>query len=324
MSAELSATVNKFIFLAFELSILFIGISLLVGVLQRHIPPARIQALLSGNQKRSYFLAAALGAITPFCSCSTIPMLKGLIRARAGFGPMMVFLFTSPLLNPVVVVLLLATFGFMLTSIYVVAALVVALVAGWLLQSSGFERYVRTQPATKSSSCGASPAKPSVATPLTLSVQARSDAASPATSALTLTKQNKYQGLWTETWKDFTQLLPYLFFGVLTGSIIYGFMPIALLEQYAGPDNPLAIPVAAVIGIPLYIRAEAVIPLAAGLMAKGAGAGMVLALIIGSAGASLTELILLRALFTNRLITLFIAIVLGMAMIAGFITYLVY
>ncbi|MDZ7769228.1 MAG: permease [Woeseiaceae bacterium] len=93
-------------FLAVELSVLFIGISLLVGVLQRHIPPSKVEALLSSNRRRGYFLAAALGAITPFCSCSTIPMLKGLIRARAGFGPMMVFLFASPLLNPIIVVLL--------------------------------------------------------------------------------------------------------------------------------------------------------------------------------------------------------------------------
>lgn len=111
-----------FAFLAIELSALFIGISLLVGMLQRHIPPSRVEALLSSNRGRSYLLAAGLGSITPFCSCSTIPMLKGLIRARAGFGPLMVFLFASPLLNPIIVGLLLATFGFGLTGIYVLAA----------------------------------------------------------------------------------------------------------------------------------------------------------------------------------------------------------
>ncbi|MGA4817184.1 permease [Pseudomonas aeruginosa] len=132
-----------FAFLAIELSVLFIGISLLVGVLQRHIPPSKVEALLPSSGKRGYFLAAGLGAITPFCSCSTIPMLKGLIRARAGFGPMMVFLFSSPLLNPIVVGLLVATFGWTLTAIYVLAALVVAVGAGWLLHTLGFERYVR-------------------------------------------------------------------------------------------------------------------------------------------------------------------------------------
>ena len=99
MSSQLQDALGMFAFLAIELSVLFIGISLLVGVLQRHIPPSKVEALLTSSGKRGYFLAAGLGAITPFCSCSTIPMLKGLIRARAGFGPMMVFLFSSPLLN---------------------------------------------------------------------------------------------------------------------------------------------------------------------------------------------------------------------------------
>ena len=109
--------------------------------------------------------------------------------------------------------------------------------------------------------------------------------------------------MWREAWSDFIDVLPYLLIGIAIGSVIYGFMPTDLLEQYAGPDNPFAIPVAAVIGLPLYIRAEAVIPLAAALMAKGAGT--VLAFIIGSAGASLTELILLRSLFTLKLLAAF-------------------
>ncbi|OSQ33615.1 permease, partial [Thalassospira mesophila] len=100
---------------------------------------------------------------------------------------------------------------------------------------------------------------------------------------VTVKKEGKYSGVWREAWSDFIDVLPYLLIGIAIGSVIYGFMPTDLLEQYAGPDNPFAIPVAAVIGVPLYIRAEAVIPLAAALMAKGVGAGTVLALIIGSA-----------------------------------------
>ena len=115
--------------------------------------------------------------------------------------------------------------------------------------------------------------------------------------------------VWREAWSDFIDVLPYLLIGIAIGSVIYGFMPTDLLEQYAGPDNPFAIPVAAVI-LPLYIRAEAVIPLAAALMAKGVGAGTVLAFIIGSAGASLTELILLRSLFTLKLLAAFLAVIL--------------
>src|SRR5699024_8176547 len=123
-------------------------------------------------------------------------------------------------------------------------------------------------------------------------------------------------------WADFIEVLPYLLLGIAIGSVIYGFIPTELLEKYAGPNNPFAIPAAAVIGVPLYIRAEAVIPLAAALMTKGVGAGAVLALIIGSAGASLTELILLRSLFSLKLLAAFVTVIFTMAIIAGYATYL--
>jgi uncharacterized membrane protein YraQ (UPF0718 family) len=343
MSPQLQDALGMFAFLAVELSVLFIGISMLVGALQRHIQPSKIEALLSANRCRSYLFAAGLGAITPFCSCSTIPMLKGLIRARAGFGPMMVFLFASPLLNPIIVVLLVATFGFALTAIYVLAALVVSLGAGWLLHELGFERYVRraepqettgcstsksqcgTEPAVsscESSSCGGNPMVNSCSTGVVLKAQSSGCGGNQA--AVSVSSKGKYSGLCAEAWSDFVDVLPYLLIGIAIGSVIYGFMPTGLLEQYAGPDNPFAIPVAAVIGVPLYIRAEAVIPLAAALMAKGVGAGTVLALIIGSAGASLTELILLRSLFTMKLLVAFVTVIFAMAMIAGYTTFLLF
>ncbi|HZJ81383.1 MAG TPA: permease [Guyparkeria sp.] len=342
MSPQLQDTLGMFAFLAVELSALFIGISLLVGMLQRHIPPSRVEALLSSSRRRSYLLAAGLGAITPFCSCSTIPMLKGLIRARAGFGPMMVFLFASPLLNPIIVVLLIATFGLTLTTIYVLAALLVSLAAGWLLQELGFERQVRreaSREAGEDECCGASPASHCDTYPATSSCETSSCGSAPVQSscdvagvlraqcsgniaAESTSRKGRYSGLWQEAWSDFLEVLPYLFIGIAIGSLIYGFMPTGLLEQYTGPDNPFAIPIAAVIGVPLYIRAEAVIPLAAALMAKGVGAGTVLALIVGSAGASLTELILLRSLFTLKLLAAFVTVIFAMAMIAGYVTFL--
>lgn len=347
MSSQLNDALAMFIHLGVELSVLFIGISLLVGVLQRHIPPSRVQSLLSSSRRSSYLLAAGLGAMTPFCSCSTIPMLKGLVRARAGFGPMMVFLFASPLLNPIVVALLLATFGMTLTVIYVLAAFLVALGAGWLLQTLRFERFIRHQATEADSGCGSnticggatsSNCDSALATPkgeqtscgsgqpTSRAYEANTNmnqqtAACCSAEPKTVGRYSRYSGLWSEAWSDFVEVLPYLLIGIAIGSVIYGFVPTGVLSLYAGPNNPLAIPVAAVIGVPLYIRAEAVIPLAAALMAKGVGAGTVMALIIGSAGASLTELILLRSLFQIKLIAAFVSIVFAMAITAGYITF---
>lgn len=431
MSNSLQSTLEMFVFLAVELSVLFLGVSLLVGAVQRHIPAQRIEALLSGQRRRGYVVAAALGAITPFCSCSTIPMLNGLIRARAGFGPMMVFLFASPLLNPIIVVLLFATFGLSLTAIYVLASLLVSLGAGWTLQRLGFERFVRRTPSagegvkpdTAPSACCGTPETTAAtadccdapadseariaccgvpgeseapagccdapteteATPAPDVAPACCDAPgddepSPAcceapagseereascgvpgeneasatgcearpeiepsadrdgqtdrgekgksgddepgccgtTPLQAKPSRGRYEGLWRTAWADFLGVLPYLLLGISIGSVIYGYLPTELLQRYAGADSPWAIPMAAVIGVPLYIRAEAVIPLAGALLAKGVGAGAILALIIGSAGASLTEVILLRALFRDGLLVAFVSVIFLMAILAGY------
>ncbi len=149
---------DMFAFLATELIILFLAISYIVGVLQDFLTPEKIQSILSSKKGKGYFIAALLGSITPFCSCSTIPFLKGLLRARAGFGPMMVFLFASPLLNPVIIGLFVVTFGWKVAVFYFAIAMSVSVVAGYVLEKLGFERYVKPEAyqAVGSSSCGTS------------------------------------------------------------------------------------------------------------------------------------------------------------------------
>jgi len=115
----------------------------------------------------------------------------------------------------------------------------------------------------------------------------------------------------------FRQVLPYLLLGAGIGAFIYGFVPENLIVAVAGPDNPLAIPLAAVIGVPMYIRAETIIPISAVLLSKGMGIGAVMALIIGGAGASIPEVTLLAAIFERRLLAAFVVIILGVAILAG-------
>lgn len=289
-------TLNMFAFLAVELTLLFLLISYLVGVLQEYIPPSKIQSILSSKNGKGYIIAGFLGAITPFCSCSTIPFLKGLLRAKAGFGTMMVFLFASPLLNPIIIGLFAVTFGMQVTVFYFVMAMGVSIAAGYLLEKLGFEQYIKPEayiaPASKgcANSCGGE-----------------------------VKKVGKWLRIWHSTWQDFKKVLPYLIGGIAVGSMIYGFMPTEIVASVASDDNPFAIPVAAVIGIPLYIRAEAVIPLSAALAAKGMGLGAVMALIIGSAGASLTEVVLLKSIFKNKMILAFLTVILSMAVSAGYL-----
>ncbi|WP_428808251.1 permease [Vibrio lamellibrachiae] len=294
-------TLNMFAFLAVELTVLFLLISYFVGVLQVYIPPTKIQSILSGKNGKGYIVAGFLGAITPFCSCSTIPFLKGLLRAKAGFGTMMVFLFASPLLNPIIIGLFAVTFGVKVTVFYFVIAMGVSVIAGYTLEKLGFEKYVKPEAylSPEKKGCGSSCSSKNAPV-------------------------SQWKRIWDTTWTDFKKVLPYLFGGIALGSMIYGFMPTEFVASVASENNPFAIPVAAVIGIPLYIRAEAVIPLSAALAAKGMGLGAVMALIIGSAGASLTEVILLKSIFKNQMIYAFLTVIVSMAISAGYLYMLMF
>lgn len=289
-------TLNMFAFLAVELTILFLLISYIVGILQEYIPPSKIQSILSSKNGKGYIIAGFLGAITPFCSCSTIPFLKGLLRAKAGFGTMMVFLFASPLLNPIIIGLFAVTFGLEVTLFYFMVAMGVSITAGYLLEKLGFEKYIKPEAY------------------ITAKTKGCANSCGDNTNTI-----SKWARIWNSTWSDFKKVLPYLIAGIAIGSLIYGFMPTEFVANVASDSNPFAIPIAAVIGIPLYIRAEAVIPLSAALAAKGMGLGAVMALIIGSAGASLTEVILLKSLFKNQMIIAFLTVILSMAVGAGYL-----
>ncbi|ALS96822.1 permease [Lacimicrobium alkaliphilum] len=270
-----------------ELLVLFVLISMLVIWLQHKLPRARVQALLSGGS--GYFSAAAMGAITPFCSCSTLPMMVGLLRSKAAFGPVMTFLFTSPLLNPVLMVLLWSLFSLPLMLLYMSMVLLVAVSSGLLLQYFGFERFVvLPQEAVGSVATSQVKGAPSLV------------------------------GLFKQAVRETRSFLPYLLLGVLAGSLIHGYVPASLLASVSSNGQWWLIPLAAAGGILLYIRASTMLPLAASLVAKGVSLGPVMALTIGGAGASLPEMIMLKRIFHWPLMLAFILVVLGMACVTGF------
>ncbi|WP_429111755.1 permease [Aeromonas veronii] len=349
----LTDAAQMFLFLAVELSVLFLVISAGVSLIRQKIPDEKIQRMLGARHGKGYLLSALLGAVTPFCSCSTIPMLRGLLSAKAGFGPTLTFLFISPLLNPIIVGLMWATFGWKVTLLYAVIAASVSVMASMLLDRLGFERHViDPKEATPSCGSGCGPATRTTTQahcsdnqrgviraikPLNgaaccpapqpeMAEQATFSCCGDGTAVLTRAPQlpTAWGKARIDAWQQFKAVLPFLLLGVLIGSFIYGFIPAEWIAAHAGADNPLAIPFSAIVGIPLYIRAEAVIPLASVLLGKGMGMGAVMALIIGSAGASLTEVILLKSMFKTPMIAAFLTVILGMAILMGYLTQLLF
>lgn len=324
-----------FAFAMVELTVLFIGISFVVGVINEFLPQEKVKRLLSGRKGRGYFMGAILGGLTPFCSCSTIPMMVGLLKAGAGFGPTMSFLFASPLINPILIGLFLTLLGTKITVVYSVMALFLAIFSGYVLEKAGFSRFVKEEAmggAQRGCGCETNEQPAVQIQSLGSIAQFSSMAAQPGGSEVsccsTPTKEeavaeNRWKRIFHEAVKQFRTFLPYIIVGVAIGSLVHGFMPADLVAQLAGEDNPLAVPVAAVIGIPLYIRASTMLPIAASLVAKGMSFGAVIALIVGGAGASLPEVTMLKGLFRVPLLAAFLAAVFFMAITAGLVMNMV-
>jgi len=287
-----------FLIIAAELIILFIGISFLVGLIREYVPEEKIKGALKDRKYgMGNVIGAGFGALTPFCSCSTIPILVGLLDVGIPFGITYSFLIASPLLNPVIVFLLLALFGVVPTLVYVVITFAIAVISGILLERAGYARYVKAVTLEKTACCDCHVEE------------------QPASSV----HKARFTRSLGFAFSLFRQVLPYLMLGAAIGAFIYGFIPEELIIAIAGPQNPLAIPVAAIIGIPMYIRAETIIPISAVLLEKGMGIGAVMALIIGGAGASIPEVTLLASIFEKRLVAAFVITVLGVAILAGVI-----
>ncbi|MCQ8893613.1 MAG: permease [Methanolinea sp.] len=348
-----------FLVITLELVLLFLAISFLVGLIQEYIPEGKIRRALSSRHRvTGTSLGAFFGALTPFCSCSTIPVLVGLINSRVPFGACMAFLLASPLLNPVIVFMMLAFFGPIPTIIYCAITFCIAVISGILLEERGYIRFVKpvgpaknAQPSGAGQGCctanpvfpvnantGCCPGNPfspdkenagktvqapacgcscgSADVPAKTSLGADPGGKNESTGSFHAHRIKSALGF---SFRLFRQLIPYLVLGAAIGAFIYGFVPEDLIVSLAGPENPLAIPVAAIIGIPMYIRAETIIPISAVLLAKGMGLGAVMALIIGGAGASIPEVTLLASIFERRLVAAFVLVVLGVAISAGVI-----
>ena len=292
---NLAVAANFFLEIAAELIILFIGITFLVGLIQEYVSDETIKRALGGRHKiLGSILGAGFGALTPFCSCSTIPLLLGMLNAGVPFASAMAFLFASPLLNPVIVSLFIILMGWKTTALYFAVTFVGAVAIGLLLDSLGFSDQVKSVAAVRSC-CDCQQA-----------TDARSRMQRSAGFAISL----------------FLQLMPYLLIGAGIGAFIHGFVPTEIISRLAGSDNPVAIPVAAIIGIPIYIRAETMIPIGMALIEKGMSVGAVLALVIGGAGASIPELTLLSAIFRRKMLAAFVLTILAIALAAGYLANL--
>lgn len=330
-----------FLVIAGELILIFIAVSFIIGLLMEYLPPSRVRDFLANKFTwLQYFLGAGLGALTPFCSCSTVPITSGLLKGGVPFGPTMAFLFSSPVLNPIIIALLLSLLGFKVTVVYVIITFFGSMVAALLLSRLGMENQVKPLMNFQAACCAektTSDVTPLQILPVTAGCCSSGDTQPPTLITFPtiessccsanlkeepLTHQpftEKLKGASREAVDTFKGVFWYLLLGAGIGAFIYGFFPQDIVVKLAGPGNSWSIPIAAAIGVPMYIRAETVIPISAALVGKGMGVGTVLALIIGGAGASIPEMIILGSMFKKKLIFAFALNVFLVAIVAGYL-----
>ena len=296
---SLSVALDFFKLIMGELIALFIGISFIVALLQRYISKETIKRILTKPHKglQSIF-GAALGAVTPFCSCSTIPILVGLFKSGAPFGGTISFLISSPILNPMILILFVKLFGVKITLIYVAFTFTFAVLAGIILEKLGMESQVKN---------------------VAIKGGHNEEITYDILEGTIMQKNLKvFKLAFKDTFTLFVKVIPFLLVGAGVGAFIYGFVPESFIAKVAGPENIFAVPVSAIIGVPMYVRTETMIPIAKALSVSGMSIGAIMALIIGGAGASIPEVTLLNTIFKKKMVILFVVSVFLVATITGY------
>jgi len=284
---------------------LFIGASFLVGLVEEYLPPEKVEAMLQKRNRGSGNVAAAgLGAVTPFCSCSTVPVLAGLLGAGAPLGLSFSFLLASPIVNEIAAFLLLGLFGVEITAIYLVSALVAAIIGGIVIDTFDLDHLVKDVRITTNDRTVATDGGTASCSCSTQNTQTAK------------THRERVETAAGGAWSFFKDTFPYLLLGMTLGALIHGAVPASWLQQVAG--NPLAVPLAALAGAPLYVSMAGMLGIAAPLVDQGVPIGTVIAFVVGGAGVSIPNLILLNKLFERKLLVVYAVTVVTIGTVLGY------
>ena len=284
LSGRINDTINFFIYDTIKIWFLLITIIFVVSYLRTHFNTEYVRAYLQGKSEfTGNVLAALFGIITPFCSCSAIPLFLGFIQARIPVGVTFSFLISSPLNNEIAIALLFGLFGWKITAIYIGFGLLVAIVGGYVIGKLNMQKYILMD------------VKP---------MEGELDEV-----RISLTLKQRVKEAWDYTQDIFKKIYLYVMVGVGVGALIHGYVPADFIASYTGADNIFAVPLAVLMGIPMYSNAAGVMPLVEVLTSKGMLLGTALAFMMAVTALSLPEAMILKKILHIRLIAVFFGIV---------------
>jgi len=289
--------VNYFIYDTLKIFVLLIIITHLMSVIRYFLPVKKFKAFLTSRKfyGTDYLLAASFGAVTPFCSCSSIPLFIGFLQANMPLGVVFAFLITSPLINEIAITLFIGLFGWKVTLAYVMAGMTIGVVGGYIIGKLKMEKYVRElgDEEEKKKCCRCCNKAPQ-------------------------TKWGTARKISRNAWKIVQSVALYIVFGVAVGAMIHGYVPAHIFEAYLTVTGWFTIPIAVIIAVPLYANASGVIPIIQALVAKGVPIGTALSFMMAVVGLSLPEAMMLKRVLKTKLLLTFFGIVTVGIMIIGY------
>ena len=298
-NSNLGNALNFFVYDTLKILVLLFLITFLMGIVNAYFPIDRIQNFLSRHKMYGleYFIASTFGAVTPFCSCSSVPLFIGFIKGGIPLGVTFAFLVTSPLVNEVAVAIFLGMFGLKTTAIYVISGILLGVVSGLILGKLNLEPL------------------------LTDWVRQIWEKAESEREIFELEKKTFLQRVPEITREAFgivKSVVLYVILGIAIGAAMHGYVPEAFFEQYIGKDTWYAVPLAVILGVPMYANATGIIPIIQVFVAKGIPIGTSLAFMMAVVGLSIPEATLLKKVMSIKLISIFFGVVTICIIISGY------
>jgi uncharacterized membrane protein YraQ (UPF0718 family) len=296
--SRFSSAVEFFLFETPKVMLLLTAVVFVVGVVRSFFSPERTRKILAGrNEFTGNVLAAHLGIVTPFCSCSAVPLFIGFVTTGIPLGVTFSFLISAPMINEVALVLLFALFGWKVAGLYLITGLIIAIVAGWIIGRLRLERYVE---------------------PWVYQTQVNE-----TTEDTVITWDDRVRFGYDAVKDIVGKVWPYVFAGIAVGAGIHGYVPQDFMASIMGRGAWWSVPLAVLLGVPMYSNAAGIIPIVQALLEKGAALGTVLAFMMAVIGLSLPEAVILRKVLKLPLIFIFFGVVAVGILIVGFIFNLI-
>lgn len=299
-TSRLGEALNFFVYDTLKILFLLFLISTVMGVVNTYFPIERLRNFLSSHRLygMQYLLASVFGAITPFCSCSSVPLFIGFVKGGIPLGVTFSFLITSPLINEVAVAMFAGTFGWTVTGIYVLSGIVLGSIGGIVLGRMKLERWL---------------------SPWVIQIQQASERNNEEWEACHLSFAERLPSIVKEAWGIVRGVLVYVLIGIAIGAFMHGYIPEGFFEQYLSRDSWYAVPVSVVLAVPMYANAAGIVPVVEVFVAKGIPLGTAIAFMMSVVGLSLPEATMLKKAMTWRLILVFFSTVTLFIILSGYL-----